>query len=116
MNLLKIRKVIKEKGLLHIIGTGKEEVKSYLRKFSHLMQYYYIKTFRSSRNFFFNGKKYDYFIHPVTWRNERTVEIPIVLEILNRYNTSNVLEVGNVLSYYSKVDHDIVDKYDTENV
>jgi hypothetical protein len=63
--------------------------------------------------FTFNGKKYNYFHHMyhLTFKNERAVEIPIVYEIVKNCN-GRILEVGNTLSYYFKVSHDIVDKYD----
>jgi hypothetical protein len=40
--------------------------------------------------------------------------IPIVLEIVQKYRQQNkeVLEVGNMLSYVFKADHDILDKYE----
>lgn len=66
------------------------------------------KTFR------FNGKEYEYFYHPYnrTWKNERGVEIPIFQEILARHQGTRILEVGNVLSHYVPIQHDVVDKYE----
>lgn len=63
--------------------------------------------------FRFDGRTYSYFFHPynLAWKNERTVEIPIVSAMLSEYH-GEVLEVGNVLSHYIEVDHDIVDKYE----
>lgn len=54
-----------------------------------------------------------YFIHPYnfTWASERCIEVPIVMSYLKRA-TLPVLEVGNVLSHYFKVNHHIVDKYE----
>ena len=78
--------------------------------------YCYYKIFKSSQTFEFQGNRYNYFFHPycTTWRNERTVAVPIVWEIIKPYESQgrNVLEIGNVLSYYFKVNHDIVDKYE----
>jgi SAM-dependent methyltransferase len=64
--------------------------------------------------FTFQGKSYEYFYHKynTTWQNERAVEIPIVSEVLKKSKTKNILEVGNVLSYYFPVTYDIVDKYE----
>jgi hypothetical protein len=66
--------------------------------------------------FIFQGKVYHYFYHPYncTYRNERAVEIPICWEIVKdaRNKGQKILEVGNVLSHYFHVDHDIVDKYE----
>jgi len=66
------------------------------------------------------GETYRYFTHPynATWRNERAVEIPIALRFLAHNRGQRVLEVGNVLSYYTSevdawpADYDVVDKYE----
>ena len=74
------------------------------------------KIFKSSETFEFQGKTYRYFFHPycTTWRNERTVAVPILWNFVKRYEAKgkNILEVGNMLSYYFKVGHDILDKYE----
>ena len=44
--------------------------------------------------------------------NERSIEVPIVMEIVNQNKGKRILEIGNVLSNYYKVSHDIVDKYE----
>jgi hypothetical protein len=64
--------------------------------------------------FTFNGFTYKYFHHRhnTTWRNERIVEIPIVWTEVQKYDAKQVLEFGNVLSYYFPVHHCVVDKYD----
>ncbi|MBH0190215.1 MAG: hypothetical protein HP492_00290, partial [Nitrospira sp.] len=66
------------------------------------------KTFR------FGGREYDYLYHPYnrTWKNERGVEIPIFRELLLQHEGKRVLEVGNVLSHYFPIQHDVVDKYE----
>jgi SAM-dependent methyltransferase len=66
------------------------------------------------RTFTFQGETYRYFYHKynTTWRNERAVEIPIVWKIVKKYMDRNILEVGNVLSHYFSVNHDILDKYE----
>jgi hypothetical protein len=66
------------------------------------------------------GETYPYFTHPynATWRNERAVEIPIALRFLAQNQGQRVLEVGNVLSYYTSevddwpADYHVVDKYE----
>ena len=75
-----------------------------------LYPYYYI--FKSNRYFEFNGKKHKYFlgIYNKAWLNERTIEIPIILGLMKGYKKNQILEVGNVLSHYFPVQHDIVDK------
>jgi SAM-dependent methyltransferase len=78
----------------------------------------YNRLLKGRATFLFQGNKYHYFFHTynATWRNERTVEIPIAKCILQE-NKGSVLEVGNVLSHYFNVKHDIVDKYErTEGI
>ncbi|MFZ5424785.1 MAG: hypothetical protein ACOZAO_03190 [Patescibacteria group bacterium] len=77
------------------------------------LTYLYYKVFKKS-TFVFNNKRYSYFYHwyNVTFRNERCVELPIAKEYLDRFQTNSVLEVGNVLSHYFDVSHDVVDKYE----
>ena len=72
------------------------------------------KLFHPFKTFTFLNKKYKYFHHyiNVTWRNERSVEIPIIWELVNQFQSKNILEVGNVLSNYYDVHHFILDKYD----
>jgi hypothetical protein len=67
-----------------------------------------IKTFQ------FDGRTYEYLYHPYnrTWKNERGVEIPIFRELLLQHQGTRVLEVGNVLSHYFPIQHDVVDKYE----
>ena len=66
------------------------------------------------RYFSFRGKQIQYFYHRynLTWTNERAVEIPIVWDVVQRYRGRRVLEVGNVLSHYFPVEHEVVDKYE----
>src|SRR5258708_3804228 len=77
-----------------------------------LCQYYFLKTL--STNFIFRNKEYKYFHHVYnhTWGNERRVEIPIIWEIIKDKKSTNILEVGNVLSHYFPISHDILDKYE----
>ncbi|MFX1313706.1 MAG: SAM-dependent methyltransferase [Promethearchaeota archaeon] len=68
-------------------------------------------------SFEFQGKRYNYFHHKYnkTWKNERTIEIPIIREIVKNYRHKNILEVGNVLSHYFSFNHDILDKYEIQD-
>ena len=79
-----------------------------------LLAYLYYKIFRTDRYFKFIGKKYRYFYHLYnrTVAGERIVEIPISKSYIDKYKGKNILEVGNVLSHYFKVEHDILDKYE----
>lgn len=66
------------------------------------------KTFRLNQN------EYSYFIHPYnrTWDDERSVEVPVIKNLLNHQKNKIVLELGNVLSHYTAIPHEIVDKYE----
>lgn len=73
----------------------------------------YARKRRSSRVFLFRGREYEYFYHHynLAWRNERTVEIPIAMGMLENC-PGETLEVGNVLSHYVDIQHDVLDKYE----
>ncbi|NYZ79004.1 class I SAM-dependent methyltransferase [Candidatus Micrarchaeota archaeon] len=77
---------------------------------------FFIYMLRKPRgnSFVFQGKTYEYFYHPYnfTWTNDRAIEIPIVWDIVKNYKGKRILEIGNVLSYYFPVNHEIVDKYE----
>ncbi len=67
-----------------------------------------------SDTFEFQGKTYRYFRHPHnrTWVNERIIEVPLGLDMLEQYKGKRILEVGNVLSNYTKRNHEVLDKYE----
>jgi SAM-dependent methyltransferase len=46
-----------------------------------------------------------------TWLGERSVEVPIAARLVDA-TVGRVLEVGNVLSHYRPVTHEVVDKYE----
>jgi SAM-dependent methyltransferase len=68
------------------------------------------------RSFTFGGRTYRYFHHRanMTWVNERAVEMPIFIALLDeaREARGRVLEVGNVTGQYRPHAHDVVDKYE----
>lgn len=76
--------------------------------------YRYCRAHKSSRTFKFQGRHYGYFCHRYnnTWRNERAVEVPIIWQMVEGNGEGRVLEVGNVLSHYFAVSHDVLDKYE----
>jgi len=78
------------------------------------IRYNYYKVIGKSRTFKFNGQNYTYFNHwyNTTWNNERAVEIPIICRFIRENKKDNMLEIGNVLSHYFNMDHDVVDKYE----
>lgn len=89
-----------------------------LRKYSinlaeNLMAEFYISK-RGNKTFIFNKQKYNYFIHKYnyTWRNERCVEIPIIKRVLEKNSGKEVLELGNVMSHYIDISHNVLDKYE----
>ncbi len=69
---------------------------------------------RLSRGFSFRSVRYAYFLddYNVTWCNERAVEVPIVWAEVARQRGGRVLEVGNVLSHYFAVGHEVLDKFE----
>ncbi len=69
---------------------------------------------RSPKKFEFDGKSYLSFSHNYnrTWGNERAVEVPIVWKAVQSFQGKRILEFGNVLSHYFKVNHPIIDKYE----
>jgi hypothetical protein len=95
--------LVSNKGVKFTIGSG-------LKRLFHLV--YYIKSYK--KTFVFRGHEYRYFHHyyNTTWYNERAVEIPIIVEMVERHLGREILEVGNVLSHYVKIDHDVIDKFE----
>ncbi len=109
--LSRVRKATREKGVGHVVRSGIDIVSHRVKLNSG---YWCSRLLRSSRTFAFQGNSYHYFFHRhnTTWRNERCVEIPIVWKIVGEHQGKEILEVGNVLSHYYPVKHDIVDKYE----
>ena len=66
------------------------------------------------RTFCYQGCEYHYLYrgYNFTWRNERAVEVPVVWKEVIQARGTDILELGNVLSYYYRVDHDVLDKYE----
>lgn len=109
--LNKIKKISKEKGIRYVAIAGIRKVRKGL---TTSLEYHYYKLFKSRNTFTFQRKPYKYFYNKynTTWRNERAVEIPIICHMIKACGRINILEVGNVLSHYFSVNHDIVDKYE----
>lgn len=66
------------------------------------------------KGFVFRGKNYHYFCHwyNTTFDNERAVEVAIALNLLSEAKEKRVLEIGNVLSHYTNMKRDVLDKYE----
>jgi SAM-dependent methyltransferase len=107
--LARARRVSAERGVGRAARAGAREIATRLT--SSLLYYRAVKSWRT---FTFQGRRYRYFYHRynATWKTERAVEVPIVWEIVRQHQGRRILEVGNVLSHYFPVTHDIVDKYE----
>ena len=73
--------------------------------------YFFRRWLVPFRQFIFAGKNHAYVVHPFILDNERTVEVAIAREFLCG-KTGEILEVGNVLTNFSRFPHDVVDKYE----
>jgi SAM-dependent methyltransferase len=85
-----------------------------LKQRNKLICYWLVRLTGRPSTFSFRGQSYRYFWHRYnsTWRNERAVEIPIAHSFLAGIPAEKVLEIGNVLSHYGPVSHEVVDKYE----
>ncbi|MCC6627525.1 MAG: hypothetical protein IT340_09005 [Chloroflexi bacterium] len=107
--IARARRVAAERGIAYAARAGVAEMAARLT--SSLWWY---RVTRSRRAFTYGGRRYRYFFHAYnsTWKTERAVEVPIAREFLRHGQGRRVLEIGNVLSHYGRVTHDIVDKYE----
>jgi hypothetical protein len=90
-------------------------VKSGLDKAAVLLLAPVYQAMRGHKSFQIGKKNLKYFIHSynATWRNERTVEIPLAWDFIAlRKPGDRVLEIGNVMANYDKFGHTVVDKYE----
>jgi len=102
-----IRSVAQEKGLGHVLRIGLDWLATPLLARAH-------RWARRKRRFQVAGREYSYFTHRynATWRNERAVELPVIREAVESARGNRILEIGNVLSHYMPVHHDVLDKYE----
>lgn len=84
----------------------------YFSGFHSLLCFIYCRKIRRHNTILVLGKTYHYFDTVKTWHGERAVEIPIVMEMVRKYQGKNILEIGNVLSHHVRFEHDILDKYE----
>jgi hypothetical protein len=100
---------------MHILKLCPKLLKDFIYKFI-----YFIFKLLRPKHFFFNGKKiqYENSFYNTSFFNERTVEIPMIKEIISSYKRNNFLEIGNVLQHYNYPESRvIVDKYEvSQNV
>lgn len=108
-NLILYKNEIVQKGIGYVIHARIQKIIDYL-------VFRYFEMFLSHRRFRFQKKNYSYFYHRynVTWKNERSVEIPLIYSIVKHYSGEKILEVGNVLSHYFDIHHDVLDKYEND--
>jgi SAM-dependent methyltransferase len=85
-----------------------------LKQRNKLICYWLVRLSGRPSSFTFRGKPYRSFWHRynATWRNERAAEIPIARSFLAGIPPDKVLEIGNVLSHYGPISHEVVDKYE----
>jgi hypothetical protein len=83
-----------------------------IKGFQSLLHYAYCRKIRRHNTISVLGKTYGYFDTCKTWAGERAVEIPIVMEMVRKYQGTNILEIGNVLSHHVQFEHDVLDKYE----
>ncbi len=112
---LQAKLVVKKKGLFYIMRKGIRIALNFW-PFNAIRDYSFFAFYKlfGAKTFTFNSKSYNYFyhLHSTTWESERAIEIPIVWGIINNSGGKSILEVGNVLSHYYPVKHDILDKYE----
>jgi hypothetical protein len=104
---------IKNQGILYfILKTNRFFYHKYLRKNAKKI------TDRLKNKipeyFILNNNRLQYLIHAynLTWINERTVEVPIVLDYIKESNAKNILEFGAVLMHYIEPKWEVVDKFE----
>ncbi len=107
-----MRTKIAHKIYWHIISLARNS--KLLREVVDYSAYVFYSVFRKNKSFIFLNKNYRYFYHPYnrTVASERVVEIPYALSLLDRYKGKEILEIGNVMSHYADIFHDVIDKYE----
>src|SRR6266516_2600109 len=80
--------------------------------FNSLLYFIYCRKIKRHNTILVLGKAYRYFDTVKTWHGERAVEIPLVMDMVRKYQGKNILEVGNVLSHHVRFEHDTLDKYE----
>ena len=109
--LLSSKEVFKKMGIYDIVSSKSRRI---IRIENRIKTIYYYKKFRPKESFEFQGKTFEYFWAEKNFVciNERTVEIPIIWEQVKQNRDKRILEIGNVLSQYFPINHDVVDKYE----
>lgn len=80
---------------------------------AHRLVDLYYKYFRHDYfNYMGVGLPCFYHEYNSTRLNERQIEVSIIEKYLSNYDPGDVLEIGNVLSYYRPVSHTVIDKFE----
>ncbi|MEM0465197.1 MAG: hypothetical protein QXW97_00675 [Candidatus Pacearchaeota archaeon] len=104
---------IKNEGFIYFfIKTFRFFYHKYLQKNANRITKKLLK--KQKEYFIFNNKKIPYLINAynLSWMNERTIEIPIILELIKKVKAKRILEVGAVLQHYIEINWDVVDKFE----
>lgn len=114
----KIKKAVamaRTEGLIHVLQWTHYLLKIRLRRLQFAATYPYYRYLKRAKFFTWEGKRYQLFWHKynATWLSERAVEIPIIQGVVDENRGARILEVGNVLSNYFQIAHDVLDKYDS---
>jgi len=106
---LLLKNAYKRKGFWYVIRAGFKYVAQWPVNISTAFYYRHLK--RDKPTFTFQGKTYNYFYdsYNVTWKNERSVEVPIIWNLVQENSDKKILEIGNVLRHYLPCHHDVVD-------
>ncbi len=125
--LVRILKILKRKALLVKNACEREGIwcavrqgiqymvrEGFVYPLVHALAAYYHGCLRGRATFTFQGETYNYFCQRYhwTWKNGRAVEVRVSRAIVEKHRGKRVLEVGNVLSHYFPIEHDVLDKYE----
>lgn len=97
---------IKNKGIVYALSAVRNKI--YFAVFSHFVK------MRRQRYFKFKGKKIAYLQteKECAWNTERTIEIPIIWELLKENNPKRIMEIGNATHHFKNLHADVYDKYE----
>lgn len=114
-NIYEQGKAVRLRGYLKKYGIRYTAAYAMHKLFSPFLHIFFNKL-RKQEYFEYKGIRLPYFYHKYrsTWANERIVEIPVFRDIISKSSGKRVLEIGNVISHYDTVNHDIIDKYEND--
>ena len=106
---LLLKNAYNREGFWFVIRKGFKHVAGWPIDILIALYYKYLNRYRPS--FTFQGRTYNYFYdrYNVTWKNERSLEIPIIWNLVQENCDEKILEIGNVLPHYFSCHHDVID-------